>query len=207
MPACGTQTRNLFPTVPQTRHLVFGCIPGINLTWPWCRGRRSAGTLSKTLCLRSQGLCACTSLPVAPCPALRSGDYGLHGTDGHVAFPLLVCAPFLHVLGCQVRGSASSFCRRWTPLIPSPRRSRTTRSSCPSSTRWASSLPSSPWAPCPPSPPLPNVNLEPGSCVLQSLDYDNSENQLFLEEERRINHTVSRGWAVHAAARGVLEAS
>lgn len=26
---------------------------------------------------------------------------------------------------------------------------------------------------------------------LQSLDYDNSENQLFLEEERRINHTVS----------------
>lgn len=27
--------------------------------------------------------------------------------------------------------------------------------------------------------------------VLQSLDYDNSENQLFLEEERRINHTVS----------------
>ena len=37
--------------------------------------------------------------------------------------------------------------------------------------------------------------LPPG---LQSLDYDNSENQLFLEEERRINHTVSlrgsRGW-------------
>lgn len=27
---------------------------------------------------------------------------------------------------------------------------------------------------------------------MQSLDYDNSENQLFLEEERRINHTVSR---------------
>lgn len=27
---------------------------------------------------------------------------------------------------------------------------------------------------------------------LQSLDYDNCENQLFLEEERRINHTVSR---------------
>lgn len=26
---------------------------------------------------------------------------------------------------------------------------------------------------------------------LQSLDYDNSENQLFLEEERRINHMVS----------------
>lgn len=31
----------------------------------------------------------------------------------------------------------------------------------------------------------------------QSLDYDNSENQLFLEEERRINHTVS------PAAKGV----
>lgn len=31
--------------------------------------------------------------------------------------------------------------------------------------------------------------LPPGP---QSLDYDNSENQLFLEEERRINHTVSR---------------
>lgn len=29
---------------------------------------------------------------------------------------------------------------------------------------------------------------------LQSLDYDNSENQLFLEEERRINHTVSLRW-------------
>lgn len=28
---------------------------------------------------------------------------------------------------------------------------------------------------------------------LQSLDYDNSENQLFLEEERRINHMVSLG--------------
>lgn len=29
------------------------------------------------------------------------------------------------------------------------------------------------------------------SAAPQSLDYDNSENQLFLEEERRINHTVS----------------
>lgn len=48
---------------------------------------------------------------------------------------------------------------------------------------------------------LPDVNLghrgwslcclcHPG---LQSLDYDNSENQLFLEEERRINHMVSLG--------------
>jgi hypothetical protein len=34
---------------------------------------------------------------------------------------------------------------------------------------------------------------------LQSLDYDNSENQLFLEEERRINHTVSWGLGVLAA--------
>lgn len=34
--------------------------------------------------------------------------------------------------------------------------------------------------------------------VLQSLDYDNSENQLFLEEERRINHTVSLGCSVLA---------
>ncbi|KAK2097275.1 H(+)/Cl(-) exchange transporter 7 [Saguinus oedipus] len=29
------------------------------------------------------------------------------------------------------------------------------------------------------------------SLKYESLDYDNSENQLFLEEERRINHTVS----------------
>lgn len=54
------------------------------------------------------------------------------------------------------------------------------------------------WAPC--APPSPSVAglcprarvahhcLPPGP---QSLDYDNSENQLFLEEERRINHTVS----------------
>ncbi|XP_068964938.1 H(+)/Cl(-) exchange transporter 7-like isoform X2 [Petaurus breviceps papuanus] len=31
------------------------------------------------------------------------------------------------------------------------------------------------------------------SLKYESLDYDNSENQLFLEEERRINHTVSLG--------------
>lgn len=31
------------------------------------------------------------------------------------------------------------------------------------------------------------------SCVLlQSLDYDNIENQLFLEEERRMSHMVNR---------------
>lgn len=56
---------------------------------------------------------------------------------------------------------------------------------------------SSPRAPCPPPPPA----VSPGQprvvgAVLQSLDYDNSENQLFLEEERRINHTVSLGWRV-----------
>lgn len=28
--------------------------------------------------------------------------------------------------------------------------------------------------------------------LFQSLDYDNSENQLFLEEERRMSHMVSR---------------
>lgn len=81
------------------------------------------------------------------------------------------------------------------------------RSSCPSSMRWASPLgapaPHSPRRsiPSPASPHhLPSVNLDAGSVTvlsvspgLQSLDYDNSENQLFLEEERRINHMVSLG--------------
>lgn len=47
--------------------------------------------------------------------------------------------------------------------------------------------------------PLATLAQLPGSVIeflvpwsVQSLDYDNSENQLFLEEERRINHTVSR---------------
>lgn len=39
---------------------------------------------------------------------------------------------------------------------------------------------------------LRGVKAFPSSCLLQSLDYDNCENQLFLEEERRINHTVSQ---------------
>uniref|UniRef100_A0A8C9AYF0 Chloride channel protein n=1 Tax=Prolemur simus TaxID=1328070 RepID=A0A8C9AYF0_PROSS len=44
---------------------------------------------------------------------------------------------------------------------------------------------------------VPNIGVSNGvlSPGLQSLDYDNSENQLFLEEERRINHTV-RPWLV-----------
>lgn len=41
---------------------------------------------------------------------------------------------------------------------------------------------------------------------VQSLDYDNSENQLFLEEERRINHTVRRvgllAWVLGAGMLG-----
>lgn len=74
--------------------------------------------------------------------------------------------------------------------------------------RWASSLgapaPAVPGTSSPLQPhtcQLPRVNLghrgwslcclcRPG---LQSLDYDNSENQLFLEEERRINHMVRLG--------------
>lgn len=102
------------------------------------------------------------------------------------AQPLPYAAASRHVLGCQ----ALSLPRRtWTPLTPSPGRSRTTRSCCPSSTRWAPSAPPSPsvaglrpWA------RVAHHCLPPGP---QSLDYDNSENQLFLEEERRINHTVS----------------
>lgn len=86
--------------------------------------------------------------------------------------------------------SASSSRRTWTPFTPSPRRSRTTRSFCPSSMRWAPLLPalSRSGRPEPASWGQLLVFLLPGP---QSLDYDNSENQLFLEEERRINHTVS----------------
>ena len=110
-------------------------------------------------------------------------------------------APLWFLLKCA--GSSSvwlySFSyRTWNPLTLSPRRSRTTRSSYPSSTRWASFL----WAPPQAAPghlsPAP-APREAGAwgqawrcvCRPQSLDYDNSENQLFLEEERRINHTVS----------------
>ena len=63
------------------------------------------------------------------------------------------------------------------------------RSCCPSSTRWAPrALPSPSVAALHPRARVAHCCLLPG---LQSLDYDNSENQLFLEEERRINHTVS----------------
>lgn len=66
--------------------------------------------------------------------------------------------------------------------------------------------------------PIPWLYLYqlPGSAIellvpwsVQSLDYDNSENQLFLEEERRINHTVSRVglWLVSLGAGMVGQAA
>ncbi|KAM6423776.1 H(+)/Cl(-) exchange transporter 7 isoform 2-T2 [Liasis olivaceus] len=65
------------------------------------------------------------------------------------------------------------------PPGPCPARFHTMTNFSPSSTNWAGD-PRFPW------------RVSPSLDHLQSLDYDNCENQLFLEEEKRINHTAFR---------------
>lgn len=125
----------------------------------------------------------------------------------HVLCPRLICALFFNVLGCQCVALPLPL-QEMDPPHPFPKE-------IPHNEKLLSLkyevglLPGAPaphrprhFIPSPASPPpLPDVN--PGHqgqslcCLchpgLQSLDYDNSENQLFLEEERRINHMVSLG--------------
>lgn len=121
--------------------------------------------------------------------------------------PLFVCALFFGVLDCQFVALLLLF-QEVDPPHPFPKEIPHNEKLL--SLKYEVGLltgcpcPTQPWALYPLSSPTPTCCLtclwdmlwslcclcHPG---LQSLDYDNSENQLFLEEERRINHMVSLG--------------
>lgn len=166
--APGTQTRNMFPAVPQTPgHLSCGCVAGMILTCLWCGGAWACTSASCFL-----GYTSTCPLPVSALSSacwlsgVRLCFFLLQETDPPHPFPKEI--PHNEkLLSLKYEVGPLPCCP--TPCRPSPRG---------------------------PSPFCP-MTVERGGqpCVAcafpQSLDYDNSENQLFLEEERRINHTVS----------------